>query len=1090
MQGRAGQGESCAPMTTKAAVRLVSQAWVQASRQLETDYTPAVDSIPSTASQLVTLARSQVLCFGCLRRKKIGLVSCWRCWDEGRPEKITNGVGASVYETQEEEEYREAVECFYACPLSQQRLVFAEWVGLHGEKYIPSGPDSFITGKRRMYDNRKLVNSVEIENPDYQPLSSATASVLLCGARSDELVTGVRYMHSNVYRREVRDGVPLADVRLEQGGPASSSTSSRQSVSSLQVSASMWSKPRKQSMAVHHDLSVVKTMEATLQEQTEPMMLLHSADRAAAKRALLRLLQTVVALTSRTHRFVRACPTVLKREALMFRSLARMRNKMLFGAFSAFIDNVFEQQKRRAQALGANKMVMRMLHAAKFRCFDVWHIMAARNARGRRFLRKRMGGIKLHLFDIWKTKWAEEARAKDCEAKARAFIQRYKYQTVLKCLHALNINAVGQIKLRKYMKRWLNMKLVKSLKSWRELVERNQRVRAFIRKHLQGMRDYCFETWADNVREELESRKVKLKAAMYRMRNRVVVASFSAISKYWHLGLACKEVQRVFRGFCARVESSRFKIKTLKAEVERHTGEELKISSVVEAVTKFQATIWAEDSVDTASMASGCVKQLRHHNKEETLFRYNAHRIPSAVKQREKQVAAGGAGALFFLDDVRSVFDQYDCQKTGFVSTVVLEELLWVLIRRPPSPVLIASGVTELNDPLNIGSFTFDNFIKWFFSQSEKEVTGFRQCHVGMIRNRKFLNGIELREIGRATTKYAIERAQVLGRYLYRFTEDAAPRFECSKCRHGFRLPSQLRKHRKLKSCQRSHSPYHLKGTIAFQEAKELIESGLFPKLDTECTSRPRLTSTQLHYFKPELTFNGHEKESHVRINITAMEHVRRGDPRIGDERPVLLLTEHVKLVKKSKAGLKKYHCKVYHALVLKDEDDYDLWKDRLKRLCGKQKQLRRLRQEQRDQEREARRIKRALDLAARSAARRLQFAEESKEKAVKRRLAETKEREAKLKARELALAQSKMKLAAKHDELIAAKRNVGNSHLVAQAHAFIAGTDEASEALALAELGLLPSSDEEDDWELQLDEDDEGEGDDGEDKTGGLGEE
>jgi hypothetical protein len=61
------------------------------------------------------------------------------------------------------------------------------------------------------------------------------------------------------------------------------------------------------------------------------------------------------------------------------------------------------------------------------------------------------------------------------------------------------------------------------------------------------------------------------------------------------------------------------------------------------------------------------------------------------------------------------------------------------------------------------------------------------------------------------------------------------------------------------------------------------------------------------------------------------------------------------------------------------------------------------------------------------------------------------------------------MKAAAKRDELVAAKRNIGQSHLISQAHAFIAGTDEASEALALAELGLLPSSDEEDEWEMNV---------------------
>ena len=58
----------------------------------------------------------------------------------------------------------------------------------------------------------------------------------------------------------------------------------------------------------------------------------------------------------------------------------------------------------------------------------------------------------MNLYTRWKKKWAEHTRAKECEAKAKAFITRYKYQTAFKCLIALRDNAVGQIKLRKYIK--------------------------------------------------------------------------------------------------------------------------------------------------------------------------------------------------------------------------------------------------------------------------------------------------------------------------------------------------------------------------------------------------------------------------------------------------------------------------------------------------------------------------------------------------------------------------------------------------------------------------------------------------------------
>ena len=193
-------------MATTPEVRMVTRAWEQASLNLDGRTTVEPDSIPSTVKQLLLLARSQHACLGCLRRKKIGITVCWNCWDNGRPTKITNGVGASVYETEKEEKHRQAMEEFYATPLSKIPLHFPEWLGLHDINYYPKGKvGTYLKGKRFRYENRKVIDNTQIENPEYQPLGSSTASILLCGARSNELINGVRFMHSNVYRRQERE---------------------------------------------------------------------------------------------------------------------------------------------------------------------------------------------------------------------------------------------------------------------------------------------------------------------------------------------------------------------------------------------------------------------------------------------------------------------------------------------------------------------------------------------------------------------------------------------------------------------------------------------------------------------------------------------------------------------------------------------------------------------------------------------------------------------------------------------------------------------------------------------------------------------
>ena len=104
--------------------------------------------------------------------------------------------------------------------------------------------------------------------------------------------------------------------------------------------------------------------------------------------------------------------------------------------------------------------------------------------------------------------------------------------------------------------------------------------------------------------------------------------------------------------------------------------------------------------------------------------------------------------------------------------------------------------------------------------------------------------------------------------------------------------------------------------------------------------------------------------------------------------------------------------------------------------------------------------MKRAADLKARSEARRKQLESESREKATARRVREAKIRNAKRRKERAAKRAAKAAILAKQEKLAEAKRTVGAGHLVAQAHTFILGTEEAQNAIGLAKLGLLPSDD------------------------------
>ena len=176
--------------------------------------------------------------------------------------------------------------------------------------------------------------------------------------------------------------------------------------------------------------------------------------------------------------------------------------------------------------------------------------------------------------------------------------------------------------------------------------------------------------------------------------------------------------------------------------------------------------------------------------------------------------------------------------------TMTWRSFLWIILRRPGDPDLLSSSQVSLPNP-----FTWAEFKAWFFSLNVEDVQPEGRCHiVSMLRNKRFLDGVEIREIARSAKLYAFARAKVLGRDLFRFREDAAPRFECKRCRHGFRLPSQLAEHQRSRYLRQTNEmcvactpPMKREGTVAYQEAKELLHSGLFPKLDIEITSRPQI---------------------------------------------------------------------------------------------------------------------------------------------------------------------------------------------------------------------------------------------------------
>ena len=114
--------------------------------------------------------------------------------------------------------------------------------------------------------------------------------------------------------------------------------------------------------------------------------------------------------------------------------------------FGKFIHIMEENKFKRSQELQASRMARRIFFRQQSLAFHQWLEHATKQRRAKAFIRRRLLALKNIWYLIWKEKWLIGHRAREREAKARAFIKRYQLRSCVKCLYCLREHASLQIR--------------------------------------------------------------------------------------------------------------------------------------------------------------------------------------------------------------------------------------------------------------------------------------------------------------------------------------------------------------------------------------------------------------------------------------------------------------------------------------------------------------------------------------------------------------------------------------------------------------------------------------------------------------------
>lgn len=1049
-------------------------------------------------ARLERLLRNTIVCTSCFRRKRIGLVFCWSCWDNGWADKS-----------------------YPRSPFRFSGLSVSSWLGIFSEHTI----EEEAKGRSRDIKNMHTPGE-EDENPQYNPPTAPATVMLTTEKQSKPIRPQVQFIHSNICNPGQHAPAKMHDYRVQQ-----------------------------------MDLKPKLSFTQALHVHSQPMQLYHSEQKKSYTRTLQRMWTILVPMISRISFLKDHAPTIIRNEYLINRALMKMKLATEAKVFATLLAFCNYQKHQREAALGANRMAMRLKRKAEMMCLESWKQFTRKQLKVKRFMKRTLGTILHYCMDIWKHLWEERKKDKEREAKGRAFIRRYQMQACVKCLYTLKLNADLQIRLRAFVMKWKMAPAFKMIAPWQDIVHRNKRVRAFIRRQLSGLKEYCFELWDEWTQETIATRKKRLNGVLYRMKRKEISAAFNTMVFFRLVSVATRNLQRAYRGFRGRVKAKKQRVVEEMVETERVKAEAEYMENQTQLVDRlfehwsrkdkwnlfktarnkimFKLKLERVDnfhSVDAAKMATARFEEtfklfdyantgtlleeiwlapFVHHLTgvppatnlpyfrkllmKAILIRLNGEEASAEVREREiilnktkKELKTKHTipheivGVMERL--IQAVIDSNREERLKKrLDQKYTEEEVNIFFKNYPK--IFAKDFLALPRELDLDTkgihADHEDEKKELEKQNRKRAarmkTALKPSFIKRMKNKIFFdycNDPLFILMEWVVQEYVKRKIKIVAREKFRYSHTVKAREICPNCRDGFRFTSELRAHKNnSEKCAQFEPPSAWTGNIVFDECVRLCEEDpLFPRLDIELASFPQFRTMKravgppldyMQYFSGAKSCEDMPSMQQLRTNDIVR--VSKGNNELAEKktaydhafwkRYVLKITgkEIVKI--RTRNGAKKKIKKKYMNIAFSTKEEYMKWELLLQRIARVNRRRRRARREARIMRREKLRIEVREMREAKKKARKEMLADailetRKKHRAERKRLhalrAEARKRQRKKQEEEGFKA---------IEEHLAMQKALELEHLVDQAEEFLGELKEAKAAVSKAQYGMFSES-------------------------------
>ena len=299
---------------------------------------------------------------------------------------------------------------------------------------------------------------------------------------------------------------------------------------------------RQLGLRIQHPIKFIEL----LQRHSKTLLMLPSDRFVVRTQTLPSAWKIAICIAIVAQRFKLRCPSLIRREFFMKKTVARLRMRTASAAFNKWHHMVQEVLENRKIVQGALK---KFLMRAANKAFNQWHEFAHKShqtkALARRVIGRQLGALLIIYFEKWAD--AAESAYHEKQRKIQAMIIKWRMMPAMLAFKAWHDVLIMMKKGRKFARRILMLSCARSLNAWLVVVEDNKRVRRFLRRQMLRMQKRrearLFDAWVMFTDLAIEIKEEKIRKVLHRINMRWERQFVINLKSYWRAQKSARRLQ-------------------------------------------------------------------------------------------------------------------------------------------------------------------------------------------------------------------------------------------------------------------------------------------------------------------------------------------------------------------------------------------------------------------------------------------------------------------------------------------------------------------------------------------------------------------